>query len=128
MKQGVSDSFNYTCSTGLDVSKNLVPTEVDVACTEDFVSSPLGIRSCPGEPYHSEFFELGTTFNHNSLRTFLYGTEESSVELNRVYGKRHRILFNLYAFDSLHSPRTHTPTLNLYNCDFKYFLDKQALI
>ena len=37
-------------------------------------------------------------------------------------------MFNLYAFDPIHSVRTHAPTLNLYNCDFKYFHDKQALI
>ena len=45
-----------------------------------------------------------------------------------MYYKRHRVLFNLYAFDSVHSNLTHSPTLNLYNCDFKYFHDKQALI
>lgn len=38
------------------------------------------------------------------------------------------MLFNLYAFDSVHSNLTHAPTLHLYNCDFKYFHDKQALI
>ena len=42
--------------------------------------------------------------------------------------KRHQVLFNLYAFDGVRSNRTHTPTLNLINCDFKYFHDKQALI
>ena len=41
---------------------------------------------------------------------------------------RHQVLFNLYAFDSTSSNRNHSPTLNLHNCDFKYFLDKQALI
>ena len=44
------------------------------------------------------------------------------------YVKRHRVLFNLYAFDSVRGNNTHSPTLNLINCDFKYFLDKQALI
>ena len=42
--------------------------------------------------------------------------------------KRHKVLFNLYAFDAVFSNRTHAPTLNLINCDFKYFFDKQALI
>ena len=46
---------------------------------------------------------------------------------NYVY--RHKVLFNLYAFDSIRSNRTHSPTLNLINCDFKYFLDdSEALI
>ena len=44
------------------------------------------------------------------------------------YLARHRVLFNLYGFDPVHSNRTHAPTLNLLNCDFKYFHDKQALI
>ena len=45
------------------------------------------------------------------------------------YPYRHKVLFNLYAFDSLRSNRTHAPTLNLVNCDFKYFLDDiEALI
>lgn len=45
------------------------------------------------------------------------------------YPDRHHLLFNLYAFDSIRSNRTHAPTLNLINCDFKYFLDDmQALI
>lgn len=37
-------------------------------------------------------------------------------------------MFNLYAFDALHSNLVHAPTLHLFNCDFKYFHDKQALI
>ena len=45
------------------------------------------------------------------------------------YPERHKVLFNLYAFDSVRSNRTHAPTLNLVNCDFKYFLDdNEALI
>ena len=34
---------------------------------------------------------------------------------------RHRVIFNLYAFDSMRSIREHAPTLILKNCDFKYF-------
>lgn len=45
-----------------------------------------------------------------------------------TYVKRHNVLFNLYAFDSVHSNRVHSPTLNLIDCDFTYFFDKQALI
>ena len=51
----------------------------------------------------------------------MFGTEFA-------YMKRHKVLFNLYAFDAVFSNRTHAPTLNLINCDFKYFFDKQALI
>lgn len=38
------------------------------------------------------------------------------------------MLFNLYGFDPYRSNRTHSPTLNLIDCDFKYFFDMQALI
>ena len=54
-------------------------------------------------------------------------TEPEYAEI-QTYQVRHNVLFNLYAFDALHSNLTHSPTLNLYNCDFKYFHDKQALI
>ena len=44
------------------------------------------------------------------------------------YVKRHKVLFNLYSFDALNSNRTHSPELKLINCDFKYFMNNQALI
>ena len=47
---------------------------------------------------------------------------------NTQYTQRHNTLFNLYAFDSMHSERTHAPTLNLIDCDFKYFFNQTSLI
>ena len=47
---------------------------------------------------------------------------------DNIYADRHNVLFNLYAFDTYRSNRTHSPTLNLIDCDFEYFFDMQALI
>ena len=47
---------------------------------------------------------------------------------DHIYYDRHNVLFNLYGFDAYRSERTHSPELNLINCDFKYFFDMQALI
>ena len=44
------------------------------------------------------------------------------------YFIRHRVLFNLYSFDKVRSNNTHTPTLELDNCDFKYFLGNQTAL
>ena len=44
------------------------------------------------------------------------------------YTLRHKTLFNLYSFDTIHSERTHSPTLNLIDCDFKYFFNQSSLI
>ena len=45
-----------------------------------------------------------------------------------LYAYRHQALFNLYAFDSVRSNKVHAPTLNLINCDFKFFMGQTALI
>ena len=76
------------------------------------------------KPYHEEFFEK-TPYNYDidwrreELEDLII---EPPIELQ--YMKRHRVLFNLYSFDSYRSNLTHSPTLNLIDCDFKYFLDK----
>ena len=98
-----------------------MPTKADDACEDVGLNSdPDGVRSCSGEPYHDEFFEKSTF--HFATTLF------EALDVNFAYLKRHRVLFNLYAFDSVRSNLTHAPTLNLINCDFKYFHDKQALI
>ena len=71
---------------------------------------------CQGEPYHTDFFDKTVYHYDSSVYYYWY--------IGVHYVKRHNVLFNLYSFDSLSSNRTHAPTLNLHNCDFKYFLDK----
>ena len=77
------------------------------------------MRSCPGEPYHEDFYKFDS--------------------VTGVAYKRHRVLFNLYNFDRqrsyyAYSSDTSTYTkklasLTLTNCKFSYFLaDYEALI
>ena len=81
----------------------------------DLPSEQTGIRSCRGEPLNVHFFKKTP-----------YRYENHMFERQRtkyMYLDRHKVLFNLYAFDSMRSNRTHAPTLNLVNCDFKYYVD-----
>lgn len=55
---------------------------------------------CSGLPYNDDYFK----------------------ESSGVFYKRHTVLFNLYSFDGLSSKSIITPTLNIFNCDFTYFL------
>ena len=66
---------------------------------------------------HESFFEI-------SGWDFIMDRVEK-LEGKFYYPHRHKVLFNLYAFDTVRSNRTHSPTLNLINCDFKYFLDDE---
>lgn len=68
------------------------------------------VRSCPGDPYHEDFFVFDS--------------------VTAVPYKRHRVLFNLYNWDR---QRSYTPdsraSLTLTNCQFYYFLaDYESLI
>lgn len=108
---------------------------MDEACAEQLTDDILGVRACQGEPHHAEFFE-STEYSYDNVLQLLDdiwitvegNNTDRKYEQNLHYVKRHKVLFNLYAFDSVHSDRTHAPTLNLYNCTFKYFHDKQSLI
>ena len=37
--------------------------------------------------------------------------------------KRHKTLFNLYAFDKMRTKNTAPPSLEIINCSFKYFVN-----
>ena len=90
----------------------------------------MGVRACPGEPYHDEFFYK--SFNSYSSSWNSYFDEASMNKVYTIpdmrYTQRHRVLFNLYAFDALRSNKVHSPTLEMKDCDFEYFFDKQALV
>ena len=80
------------------------PMADEESCTQEADSDTVeSVRSCPGEPYHADFF----TFD----------------SVTKVYYKRHKVLFNLYNWDE---QRSYTPTsrasLTLENCQFTYFL------
>lgn len=65
--QPPSDTFNYTCWSGFNATENAVPKERDQACTSDLDTTPRGVRACPGEPYHDEFFEKTTYHTRNDF-------------------------------------------------------------
>ena len=101
---------NFVCTdSGFQTAS--IPMESEETCTVTTDSSTVeSVRSCPGEPYHEDFF----TFD--SVTSVAY--------------KRHRVLFNLYNWDA---ERSYTPasraTLTLTDCTFTYFLvDYEALI
>ena len=106
-------SFNATASN--------VTNQTDTLCDASTPTTNKGPRSCYGEPAHADFFAKSPwDFEFSVVADLL---------TRYYYPDRHKVLFNLYAFDSVRSNRTHAPTLNLVNCDFKYFLnDIQALI
>jgi hypothetical protein len=122
MQAGTS-AFNYTCFSGFNATLSKVSEEVDEACVNPFSTTPQGVRACQGEPYHEDFFK-------KSPYQYKYSVVDYGLKIDGVleYTHRHKVLFNLYAFDAIHSNLTHAPTLNLINCDFTYFMDKQALI
>ena len=79
-------------------------------CEESAQTSIQSVRSCPGEPYHEDFF-----------------VRDSESDL---FFKRHKVLFNLYNFDGLSAMHPdNVTTLAFKNCTFQYFLDDyEALI
>lgn len=114
------DNFSITCTTGFNATLDGVAEEIDQECVTEKPTEPQGVRSCQGEPPHETFFEKSLY----SVDVFFH----QYLSVTMTYPYRHNVLFNLYAFDAVHSNRTHAPTLNLIDCDFTYFIDKQALI
>ena len=105
---GVTDFF-YECTDDWTREDYLPPNEFDDRCfTPEYIVSPNS-ASCSGEPYHEDFFALDS--------------------LNDYFSKRHKVLFNLYAFDSMRTTLVSPPTLEIVNCEFKYFVNQlDALI
>ena len=103
------DNFDYECEEAFTKSDYVPPTDVDNRCfPAEYIVSPNS-ANCTGEPYDDNFFE--------------YSTE------NNAFVKRHKVLFNLYAFDPLRSLSVKPPELEIVGCTFKYFVNKlDALI
>ena len=82
-----------------------IPMKTNVTCAQtNFWSTTIGsVRSCSGEPYHSDFFTFDT--------------------VTHIPYKRHRVLFNLYNWDPRrsYSPQSRA-SLTLKDCKFEYFL------
>ena len=77
--------LEYECKdrTFTTRADNLPPDAVDEACFTDEYKVNPNSHSCGGEPYHEDFFSFS--------------------ESNGYFTKRHKVLFNLYAFDALRS-------------------------
>ena len=90
---GTHSALSFTLSTSVSALDNLfkcsdsgfeaatIPMATNVTCTQtDYWSTTLGgVRTCSGEPYHSDFF----TFD----------------SVTHMPYKRHKVLFNLYNWD-----------------------------
>ena len=77
--------------------------EDDRCFPDEYHPFPIS-HNCTGEPYHEDFFKY-------------------SVE-NGYFPKRHKVLFNLYAFDPMRTVNTSPPQIKIQNCKFKFFVNK----
>ena len=101
--------YEYECVSGFDRASNIPPNSVDERCfTPEYVVSPNSSQ-CGGDPYHADFWH--------------YNVE------NDYFTKRHKVLFNLYAFDAMRTRNVKPPALELVGCTFKFFVNQHdALI
>ena len=81
------------------------PDKVDEECFTSEYNENVSPNShtCGGEPYSDDFFTYSDS--------------------NNFFNKRHKVLFNLYAFDKLRSKQVNPPELEIVNCSFKYFVN-----
>lgn len=83
------EGFTYECINPFDTEKKKPPMEYDERCfTPEYIVNPNS-ANCTGEPYNDDFFQYS--------------------EANDQFSKRHKTLFNLYAFDSLRTKNTKAP-------------------
>ena len=133
----IKDEFIYTDDDSNDVNLNQIymesldcsnlgdlsnsfddeDTESSTATStcSDVTDDLSSVRSCGGEPYHSDFFLLDLDLDG-------VGTE--------IYYLRHLVLFNLYNFPGgVGTNSTRFAGLELIECEFNYFFrDYHALI
>ena len=95
------NNFEYTCESNFVKATNKPPSAIDERCFPTYLVNPVS-DSCTGEPHHSDFW-------HYSAK-------------NKYFTKRHKVLFNLYAFDPMRTTNKNPPKLEIVNCSFKYFV------
>ena len=88
------------CSDNWNATAERPPGEKDNRCFPGDDTVTTGTSFCGGEPYDPDFW----------------------VNDGQGYYLRHKVIFNLYAFDSMRSQKEHAPRLSLTRCDFKYFV------
>lgn len=74
--------FDYECVNDFNRTAVEPPDAIDERCNPPDYDATVSPNSanCRGDPYHDSFFEYS--------------------EANSLFTKRHKVLFNLYAFDS----------------------------
>ena len=115
--------FNYTCNTFFNYTNDQPPFDADKECIVDNENPySWGASGCKGEVFDQDFW---TTRQKIPFQDHFTGLNDVYNWIQDFeYQHRHNVLFNLYAFDTYRSNRTHSPTLNLIDCDFEYFFDK----
>ena len=95
--------FEYTCEPSFNKTAKLPPNDIDQRCfTPEYIVN-ANSAGCTGDPYDTNFFKYSSD--------------------NNQFMKRHKTLFNLYAFDQLRTKNTKAPQLKIINCEFKFFVN-----
>ena len=94
---------NFECVNPFKKKDVIPPNKVDDRCFTPEDKTEPNSATCSGDPYHADFFDYNTQ--------------------NRYFYKRHKTLFNLYAFDRLRTKNVNSPALTIVNCEFKYFVN-----
>lgn len=94
---------NFECVNPFKKKNVIPPNKVDDRCFTPEDKTEPNSATCSGDPYHADYFD------YNSQ--------------NRYFYKRHKTLFNLYAFDRLRTKNVNSPALTIINCEFKYFVN-----
>lgn len=90
-REAESVDFDYECVNPFNRTASLPPDAIDVRCNPDDYDETVSPNSAgaTGDPYNSDFFSYSST--------------------NGLFTKRHKTLFNLYAFDSTRTLKTKPP-------------------
>ena len=99
----VPDLENYREMLEKIVTDTIQSAERSCSTQVEKETSPNSFK-CGGDPYHKDFW----VYN----------------KYKKYFPKRHKVLFNLYAFDNLRATSIEPPTLELVNCTFKYFVNQ----
>ena len=92
--------FSYACVRPEDLTNGVDDSypSSENRCSESL--SNFAKEQCSGEPYSSGFYDIYDGF----------------------MARRRRVLFNLYAFDEMHTLTKKTPSLTLQGCKFSKFM------
>ena len=92
--------FSYDCKRPTDLTNGVDDTypTTENRCSDSL--STFAKETCSGEPYSSDFYDI----------------------YNGFMAARRRVVFNLYAFDEMHTFEKKTPSLTIKDCKFSKFM------